>query len=111
LAAHYSPTPGDYNSNQDLATRLEKLAETLRSRQFPVVVQQDPGTMLPILKINGCPYPDLSGQSHDICQVEEAMFSELLGSPVKLRHCRCDSPDGGCVFDIANQSTESVAAK
>ena len=111
LAAHYSPATGNENSNKDLATRLEKLAETLRSRQFPVVVQQDPGTMLPILKINGCPYPDLSGQSHDICQVEEAMFSELLGSPVKLRHCRCDSPDGGCVFDVANHSAESVAAK
>jgi predicted ArsR family transcriptional regulator len=107
LAEHYSPTRGGDNSKQDLAIRLEKLAETLRSRQFPVVVQQDPGTMLPILKINGCPYPDLSGQSHDICEVEEAMFSELLGSSVKLRHCRCDSPDGGCVFDVIADSTRS----
>jgi len=111
LAAHYSPTFSDNNSNKDLVTRLEKLAETLRSRQFPVVVQQDPGTMLPILKINGCPYPELSGRSHDICEVEEAMFSELLGTPVKLRHCRCDSPDGGCVFDVANQTGETLAAK
>lgn len=109
LAAHYSPAPGDNNSNKDLSTRLEKLAETLRARQFPVIVQQDPGTMLPILKINGCPYPELSGRSHDICEVEEAMFSELLGQRVKLRHCRCDSPDGGCVFDVVANSTRAAS--
>lgn len=111
LAAHYSPTAQAQEPNLDLTTRLEKLAETLRAREFPVVVQRDPGTMLPILKINGCPYPELSGRSHDICEVEEAMFSELLGTPVKLRHCRCDSPDGGCVFDVANQTGETLAAK
>jgi predicted ArsR family transcriptional regulator len=94
----------------DWTTRLERLAETLRERQFPVIVQQDPATMLPILKINGCPYPELSGQSHDICEVEEAMFSELLGDRVKLRHCRCDSPDGGCVFDVVNAQTNAVQA-
>lgn len=97
-------------SADSLVSRLEKLADALRSRQFPVVVQQDPATKLPILKINGCPYPELSGQSHDICEVEEAMFSELLGERVKLRHCRCDSPDGGCVFDVVGLSASPTSA-
>lgn len=107
LAAPHNKTNTPAGS---LASRLEKLADTLRARQFPVVVQQDPATMLPILKINGCPYPELSGQSHDICEVEEAMFSELLGDRVKLRHCRCDSPDGGCVFDVVTTSPASTSA-
>ncbi len=89
------------------AARLEEVVAALREQQFPVNVERDPVTMLPILKINGCPYPELSGENHDICEVEAAMFSELLGSPVKLRHCRCDSPDGGCVFDVSRESLEA----
>jgi predicted ArsR family transcriptional regulator len=105
IKPRYSTAPNNpaaSQTNSELTARLERLAETLRERQFPVIVEQDPSTMLPILKINGCPYPELSDKGHNICEVEEAMFSQLLGDPVKLRHCRCDSPDGGCVFDVVS---------
>lgn len=114
LAEHYtaidparsvtSPPSAAEGLQSEVARRLELLAASLREKKFPASIEPDPNSMLPVLKINGCPFPDLSGSSHEICDVEAAMLSQLLGHELRLRHCRCDSPDGGCVFEVAGDA-------
>ncbi len=56
---------------------------------------------LPVLVINGCPYPGLAGgEQHDICDMEQAMFSNLVGIPMALKECKCHSPQGTCTFVV-----------
>lgn len=81
------------------AERLESLVQILRENNVVADVEIDKGTSLPVLKINGCPYPGISGPDHhQICDVEQSMFSSLLGHPVRLTECRCHSAEGSCTF-------------
>ena len=106
VAAARSLAVDDANERQAsgaIASRMESLAEVLRASRFPAMVEREPNSELPILKINGCPYPDLSGETHEICEVETVMLSKMLGHPLNLRHCRCDSSDGVCTFELATK--------
>ncbi|MEZ6094107.1 MAG: MarR family transcriptional regulator [Pirellulaceae bacterium] len=87
----------DGNDSRD---RIESLVECLRAKDVLVSVEQTAGNELPVLKVNGCPYPGLAGEHHDICEMEQAMFSELLGKPVRLTECKCHSAEGNCTFVI-----------
>ncbi|NMC21019.1 MAG: HTH domain-containing protein [Thermogutta sp.] len=55
----------------------------------------------PTLVARACPYPELAESDRDVCQVELAYLSELLGSDMLLTECRLD---GGacCRFEPAD---------
>ena len=66
--------------------RMESLAKLLKQRQIPVSVEgKDEGS---VLTEHACPYPKLAEQDQGICNMEQMLFSELLGQNVELTQCR-----------------------
>lgn len=83
LASGYA----DQIQGETPAERMESLAQLLAQRQIPVSVQQG-HTDNPVLTEHACPYPKLAEQDQGICNMEQMMFSELLGQNVELTQCR-----------------------
>ena len=76
--------------------KMESLAEMFRERQIPFEV--DRSRELPLLRATACPYPDLAEQDRSVCSMERLMFSELLGTNVRLSDCRLDGHNC-CTFE------------
>lgn len=79
------------------AERLRSLKDLLAQRRIPVTIEQD-GQRL-ILKAHACPYPKLAESDPNVCDMEQMMFSELVGNQVCLTRCR---RNGGveCHFEV-----------
>jgi predicted ArsR family transcriptional regulator len=54
-----------------------------------------------VLTALACPYPDLAEQDRGICAVEKMMFTEMLGTPVRLTECRLDGASTCCRFQTS----------
>jgi DeoR family suf operon transcriptional repressor len=76
--------------------KMESLADMFRERQIPFEV--DRSHELPLLRATACPYPDLAEQDRTVCSMERMMFSELLGTNVRLSDCRLDGHNC-CTFE------------
>lgn len=87
----------DSTSDPGLVERFERLAELLATRQVESGVSR--WGDLPVLDVGSCPYPSMTEASDDraMCKLEEKMFSEALGQPVRLSSCRLDG-DACCQF-------------
>jgi len=79
-----------------LDERMESLADIFRQRQIPFEV--DRSRELPLLRVTACPYPDLAEQDRSVCSLERMVFSELLGTNVRLSDCRLDGHNC-CTFE------------
>ncbi len=111
LAGRYGETlAGPSTASGPLSARMEELARALRKNHFVASVEPATRGELPVLKINGCPYPELSQVGHEICEVETKMLSEMAGAELQLTQCRCDSPDGVCTFAFASSSESAATA-
>jgi predicted ArsR family transcriptional regulator len=77
------------------AEKMGALAKVLEQRRVPFTVEHGDG--LPVLTAHACPYPELAEKDRTICVLERIMFSELLGQPLELSHCRLDG-GGSCQF-------------
>ncbi|MHB8901452.1 MAG: helix-turn-helix transcriptional regulator [Thermoguttaceae bacterium] len=62
--------------------RMRSLAGLLSRRRVPFSVEGPP--LEPVLTAHACPYPDLAQADPSICQLEQMLFSELLGEDVQL---------------------------
>jgi predicted ArsR family transcriptional regulator len=93
LAASYS----SHIQGRTTAERLRSLKELLAQRRIPVTIEQDGGRL--VLKAHACPYPKLAESDPRVCDMEQMMFSELVGQDVCLKHCR---RNGGleCRFEV-----------
>ncbi len=100
LAASYS----DRIQGQHLEDKLLSVAELFGERNIPTTVENNNG--LPILKVLACPYPDLANDSHDVCEMERQLFSEVTGGALELCQCRQDG-DRCCTFKPTNQNTNN----
>lgn len=80
---------------QTTAERMRSLVGLLEQRRVPFSVEQSEG--LPVLTAHACPYPELADKDRTICVLERILFSELLGQPIELAHCRLDG-GGACQF-------------
>ena len=80
------------------ADRMDSLKELLAERRVPVDVQvterassesrqASTGSMLTVVS---CPYPELAEHDRGICAMENMLFTELVGTPMKLSQCRLD---------------------
>ena len=78
------------------AERMKSVSEIFTVRNVPFEVQQKDD--LPVLTALACPYPQLAEQDRSVCAMERMLFSELLGSPLKLTDCRLDG-DACCRFE------------
>jgi predicted ArsR family transcriptional regulator len=79
---------GDQVSGSTAAERMRSISRIFSERDVPFSV--DESGPLPVLTALACPYPELAEQDRGICALERMMFSELVGSGVRLADCRLD---------------------
>ncbi|MBX3439776.1 MAG: helix-turn-helix transcriptional regulator [Planctomycetaceae bacterium] len=91
-----------------LVGRLQRLCTSLVEHGFDVELAESavPGS-LPILRENNCPYHELVAEDASFCELEQSVFSELLGVPVELSTCRLDG-HRCCEFHVASASAPAV---
>jgi len=82
---------------ESLAERFSELGEDLQEQGFDVEV--DTSGELPVLRENNCPYLELAHHDSGICELEQSVFAEVLGTPVKLSQC-CLEGANCCEFEI-----------
>lgn len=82
----------------NLSERMESLTHLMGERQIPFTTAQQ--NELPVLKALACPYPDLAAQDRSICAMERMLFSEVVGSSLKLTQCRLDG-ETCCTFEAS----------
>ncbi len=85
----------------DLTDRFRELGETLLQQGFDVEI--DETTALPILRENNCPYLELAQQDAGICEMEQAVFTAVLGVEVHLSQC-CLDGSNCCEFHVQKES-------
>ena len=81
-----------------LDERMQSLTHLMGERQVPFATETE--NELPVLTALACPYPDLAAQDHTICAMERMLFSEVLGSSLKLTQCRLDGANC-CTFEAS----------
>jgi len=96
LVGHYSQQvdakgPGTFG-------RFAQLRDALVDRGFDVDV--DSRGQLPVLRENNCPYLELASNDPEICELEQAVFSRVLGADVRLTQC-CLDGHHCCEFQVA----------
>ncbi|MBL8848930.1 MAG: MarR family transcriptional regulator [Planctomycetaceae bacterium] len=83
-----------------VSDRMQQLCTTLHDQGFPVqFVSGDSGTS-PVLRETHCPYHEISSHDAGICELERAVYSDVLGAPVELKSC-CREGEGCCQFEVA----------
>ena len=92
LAAMYAEQV-DGNSIQQ---RMQAVKTLFAERQLSVKVNTK--DRLPVISVEACPYPELAEHDRGVCDMEEMMFSEMLGVPMNLTSCRLDG-DCSCTFE------------
>ncbi len=91
---------GDFSNGTSLASRLQLLTSKMAEQGFDL--EYDAGESssdLPILREHNCPYHELAAEDTSICDLEQSVFSELLGVPVELSSCRLDGHQC-CEFQV-----------
>ena len=83
-------------SGSSTAERMESLKELMGEREIPFDVETS--GELPVLKARTCPYPELAAQDRGICAMERMLFSEMVGTGLRLSECRLDG-DSCCTFE------------
>lgn len=82
---------GDFTDGSSLVSRLQLLATKMADQGFDLEVSAaESPNQLPILREHNCPYHELANEDSSICDLEQSVFSELLGVPVELSSCRLD---------------------
>jgi predicted ArsR family transcriptional regulator len=85
-----------------VSERMQQLGTALHEHGFPVEVVSDAGGGLPVLREKHCPYREISTRDAGICELERAVFSDVLGAPVELTAC-CREGEPCCQFEVAGE--------
>ena len=78
-----------------LRQRVRQLQEALTEQGFDV--EMDESGSLPVLRENNCPYQELASTDRGICDLEQEVFEEVLGTQVRLTEC-FRAGDNCCAF-------------
>ncbi|WP_417850564.1 helix-turn-helix transcriptional regulator [Thalassoglobus sp.] len=91
---------GDFTYGTSLASRLQLLTSKMAEQGFDLEYEagETPSDLL-ILREHNCPYHELAAEDASICDLEQSVFSELLGVPVELSSCRLDGHQC-CEFQV-----------
>lgn len=91
--------------------RMKSVVELFAQRDIPVRFETNGG--LPVIKIEGCPYPTLAKENREICDMEKALLARVIGQPIDRCQCRQDG-DQCCTYQaepatvgLANQEQNS----
>lgn len=93
---------GSQTDQVSLAGRLQRMCSALSEHGFDVdysVESNGPG--LSILREHNCPYHEIASADPSICDLEQSVFSDLLGVPVELSSCRLDG-HRCCEFQVGS---------
>lgn len=82
--------------NRSVLERFIELRNALSDRGFQVEIDKS-GT-LPILRENNCPYHELASEDSSICELENAVFEEILGTRIQRTQC-CLEGHHCCEFE------------
>lgn len=85
-----------------LSDRFAELGDGLAENGFDVEV--DTSGELPVLRGNNCPYLELASGDSGICELEQAVFTEVVGAPVKLSQC-CLDGSNCCEFEVGETTS------
>jgi len=78
-----------------LLERLGELRSSLANHGFRVEV--DSQGEFPVLRETNCPYHELAQRDSGICELEQQVFEQVLGTPLRLASC-CRDGHGCCEF-------------
>lgn len=84
-----------------LPDRMRQLCASLHEHGFPVEVVAKGDASLPVLRETHCPYHEIASQDAGICELERAVFSDVLGAPMSLTAC-CREGEPCCQFEVAS---------
>ena len=82
-----------------LPERMRQLCATLHEHGFPVEFVTGAAESLPALRETHCPYHEIASQDAGICELERAVYSDVLGTPVELTAC-CREGETCCQFEV-----------
>lgn len=94
MAARFSAVAQGAN----LRERIEILRSLMQERGYNIDVEDRDGS--PVLREMNCPYHDLANDDRAICEMEEEVFTQLLGVPFKLTSC-CQDSSHPCEFEVS----------
>ena len=83
-----------------LQERVEQLAGALYQRGVLTDVAVEENETF-ILKAYNCPYHELAQEHRDICEMDEKLMQQVLGSDVSLSECMMDG-HSGCSFVVSH---------
>lgn len=86
---------GRSDRSRSMPDRLRQLQAALVSRGYDVEI--DTSGDLPILRENSCPYQELATADAGICELEQEVFGDVLGTKVTLTKC-CRDGHHCCEF-------------
>lgn len=82
--------------------RMQQLCASLDDNGFPVKFVAGSAESSPALRETHCPYHEIASRDAGICELERAVYSDVLGTPVELTAC-CLDGDACCQFEVANE--------
>ncbi|MFQ5732465.1 MAG: helix-turn-helix transcriptional regulator [Planctomycetaceae bacterium] len=85
----------------DLSDRFRQLGIGLAEQGFNIEV--DTSGELPVLRENNCPYLELANSDAGICELEQAVFADVVGAPVTLSQCYRDGSNC-CEFHVQSEA-------
>jgi predicted ArsR family transcriptional regulator len=83
-------------SGQTVEQRMRSVVEMFAQRQIPISLETRNG--LPVIKVDGCPYPTLAEGNQDICEMEKKLLTKVIGYPIDRCQCRQDG-DQCCTYE------------
>jgi len=86
---------GRTDRSRPLTDRLKQLQVSLADRGYDVEIDETGD--LPILRENSCPYQELASSDDGICDLEQDVFAEVLGTKITLTKC-CRDGHHCCEF-------------
>jgi predicted ArsR family transcriptional regulator len=96
MAARY----GNKVTGSGMTERVQQLRNCLVEHGFRVdAVPKNEQAGLPVLREHHCPFPDLAARGSELCELEQAVFSDVLGAQVALTAC-CRNGDHCCEFEV-----------
>ena len=94
LASRYAPSV----HSTLLQERVGELADALHARGVLTDVETTDDNTI-ILHTYNCPYHELAQEHREICEMDKAMFRQVLGSEVNLANCMMDGYKS-CSFEV-----------
>ncbi len=85
-----------------ISERMQAISELFADRHIPIAFEDCDGE--PVIHVAGCPYPLLANENREICDLEQKLFSTVIGQPMELCECQRDG-DACCSFRTLHPQT------